>query len=153
MSKQFTISQLAIAADVATTTIRYYERIGLMPPEDRSHGNYRLYSDDSLRKVKFIRAAQGIGFSLEDVKALLGVPDSSAASCRVVQPLIEQRLAEVGQRMKDLRHVQKVLKSALEKCRVTERDDCCHVIETLRATSRADGSPARRLRSSKRRIS
>jgi MerR family mercuric resistance operon transcriptional regulator len=135
MSKQFTISQMAKAANVPTTTVRYYERIGLLHPEDRSHGNYRLYSDDSLRKVKFIRAAQAIGFTLDDVKALLGVPDSSAASCRIVQPLIEERLAEVGQRLKDLRHVQHVLKSALEKCRGTERADCCHVIETLRSAT------------------
>jgi MerR family mercuric resistance operon transcriptional regulator len=135
MSKQFTISQMAKAANVPTTTVRYYERIGLLHPEDRSHGNYRLYSDDSLRKVKFIRAAQAIGLTLDDVKALLGVPDSSAASCRIVQPLIEERLAEVGQRLKDLRHVQHVLKSALEKCRGTERADCCHVIETLRSAT------------------
>ncbi len=63
MNKQFTISQLAKAADVPTTTVRYYERIGLVQPDDRSQGNYRLYRNDSLRKVKFIRAAQAIGFS------------------------------------------------------------------------------------------
>jgi DNA-binding transcriptional MerR regulator len=135
MSRRYTISQLAHAAEVPTTTVRYYERIGLMQPEDRSEGNYRLYSDESLRKLKFIRTAQAIGFTLDDVKALLSTPDSSAASCRQVQALIEARLAEVAQRLKDLRHVQQVLKSALAKCRQTERVNCCHVIETLRETS------------------
>ncbi|MFN4261653.1 MAG: heavy metal-responsive transcriptional regulator [Gemmataceae bacterium] len=135
MRGRYTISQLAHAAEVPTTTVRYYERIGLVRPEDRSQGNYRLYGDESLRMVKFIRAAQAIGFTLDDVKALLAAPGSNAASCRKVQTLIEERLTEVAQRLKDLRHVQHVLKRALEKCQETERADCCHVIETLRESS------------------
>ena len=113
MGNQYTISQLAKAAGVPTTTMRYYERIGLVKPEDRSQGNYRLYGDESLRKVVFIRTAQSIGFTLDDVKALLATPDSTAASCREVQTLIEERPAEVSQRLKDLRQVQRVLKSSL----------------------------------------
>ncbi|RUL80945.1 heavy metal-responsive transcriptional regulator [Tautonia sociabilis] len=137
MSKQYTISQLAHAADIPTTTVRYYERVGLIDPEVRSGGNYRLYSEESLRKLKFIRAAQAIGFTLDDVKDLLAAPSNTAASCREVQSLIEKRLDEVGSRLKDLRHVQRVLKASLEKCRDTELADCCHVIETLRETSGA----------------
>ncbi len=135
MDDQYTISKLAKSAGIPTTTMRYYERIGLVEPEDRSHGNYRLYGEDSLRKVKFIRAAQSIGFTLDDVKALLAAPDSNASSCREVQTLVEERLAQVSQRLKDLRHVQRMLKSSLEKCKETERADCCHVIEALRTTS------------------
>lgn len=135
MSGQYTISQLAKSADVPTTTVRYYERIRLVEPVDRSAGNYRLYSEESLRKLKFIRAAQAIGFTLDDVKALLSAPSNTAAACRDVQSLIEERLAEVDQRLKDLRHVQRVLKTSLEKCEETEQSNCCHVIETLRETS------------------
>ncbi len=135
MSGQYTISQLAKAAEIPTTTLRYYERIGLVEAEDRSQGNYRLYGDESLKKVKFIKAAQSIGFKLDDVKALLATPVSTAASCRDVQSLIEERLSEVSQRLKDLRHVQRVLKSSLEKCQETERADCCHVIETLQESA------------------
>ncbi|MCC7338403.1 MAG: heavy metal-responsive transcriptional regulator [Pirellulaceae bacterium] len=137
MRKQYTISQLAHAADIPATTVRYYERVGLVEPEDRSAGNYRLYSEQSLRKLKFIRAAQAIGFTLDDVKALISTPSNSAASCREVQSLMEKRLAEVDQRLKDLRHVQRVLKTSLEKCRETEQVDCCHVMETLREMSGA----------------
>jgi len=136
MSEEFTISQLARAAQIPTTTLRYYERIGLVQPEDRSHANYRLYGDESLRRVKFIRAAQSIGFTLDDVKTLLATPESSAASCRDVQSLIEERLVRVGQRLKDLRHVQRVLRSSLRKCHETERADCCHVIGTLRKSAK-----------------
>ena len=71
MPSQYTISQLSKAAEIPTTTVRYYERIGLVEPEDRSQGNYRLYSNESLKKLKFIRAAQAVGFTLEDVKLSL----------------------------------------------------------------------------------
>ena len=135
MGRQFTISQVAKAANLPTTTVRYYERVGLFEPEDRSAGNYRLYSEESLRKLKFIRAAQAIGFTLDDVKALLSTPSNTALPCREVQSLIEDRLAEVGRRLKDLRHVQRVLKSSLEKCNEANRADCCHVIETLRESA------------------
>lgn len=135
MGKQFTISQLAEIVGVPTTTVRYYERVGLLKPEDRSAGNYRLYSDESLRRLKFIRAAQAVGFVLDDVKELLGRADQEPPPCRDVQALIEQRLADIDEKLKDLRHVQRVLKSSLAKCRETEQAGCCHVIETLRRKS------------------
>jgi MerR family mercuric resistance operon transcriptional regulator len=132
MGKRYTITQFARAAGVPTTTLRYYERAGLLEAEDRSQGNYRLYTDESLRRLKFIRAAQAIGFTLDDVKELLGRVDENPAPCRDVQALIEQRLAEIEEKLKDLHHVQRVLKSSLAKCRETEQAGCCHVIETLR---------------------
>ncbi len=131
---QFTISQLAERAGIPTTTVRYYERIGLVEPEDRSAGNYRLYSRASLDKLKFIRAAQAIGFTLDDTRALLADESGSPPKCGAVQGLIEDRLADVEQRLKDLRHVRKVLKSALEQCRQQKPSDCCHVVERLRST-------------------
>jgi MerR family mercuric resistance operon transcriptional regulator len=135
MRRQYTISQLASAVGVPTTTLRYYERAGLLEPEDRSGGNYRLYTDESLRRLKFIRAAQAIGFTLDDVKALLATKDGETPSCPDVQVLIQERLSNIEDRLKDLRHVQRVLKSALQKCIETQQAGCCHVIETLRSTS------------------
>lgn len=132
MSMQYTISELAQAADVPTTTVRYYERVGLVQPEDRSAGNYRLYSDESLRKLRFIRAAQSVGFTLEAVKTLLGSQDGRTPPCREVQKLIEERLADIDRRLKDLRQFQRVLRTAVQRCRQTEKPGCCHVVETLR---------------------
>jgi MerR family mercuric resistance operon transcriptional regulator len=132
MGKRYTITQLARAAGVPTTTLRYYERAGILEAEDRSQGNYRLYTDESLGRLKFIRAAQAIGFTLDDVKELLGRADEEPAPCRDVQSLTEGRLADIAERLRDLRHVQRVLKSSLEKCKKTEQAGCCHVIETLR---------------------
>ena len=137
MGQQYTISQLAKAAEVPTTTVRYYERIGLVEPEDRSQGNYRLYSEESLSKRKFIRAAQTIGFSLDNVKSLLGIHGGRKPSCGKVQTLIEERLADIGRHLKDLRHVKRVLTSTLERCKETEQaQDCCQVIEALNKSSR-----------------
>ena len=133
MSKRLTISELAKAADIPTTTLRYYERIRLVEPEDRSCGNYRLYGDQSLKKLKFIRAAQAIGFTLEDVKSLLADDEGNAPTCGNVRGLIEARLTDVEERLKDLRHVRKVLKSALAQCQDQKQTECCHVVTELKA--------------------
>lgn len=132
MAREYTISQLAKAAEIPTTTVRYYERIGLVEPEDRSQGNYRLYTDESLEKLQFIRAAQAIGFTLDDVKALLTDEAGGTPRCGNVQVLIEDRLADIEQRLKDLRHVRKVLRGALEQCRTQKKTECCQVVAGLR---------------------
>ena len=130
-----TISQLAEKAGIPTTTVRYYERIGLVQPEDRSAGNYRLYGRASLDKLKFVRAAQAIGFTLEDTRVLLVDESGSPPKCGSVQGLIEDRLTDVEERLKDLRHIRKVLKSALAQCQQQKETDCCHVVDRLRGSS------------------
>lgn len=130
-----TIADLSHAASVPVTTLRYYERAGLLQPESRSHGNYRLYTNASLRRIKFIRAAQALGFTLDNVRELLGRDAEDPPPCRQVQTIIEGRLADIEQRLKDLRRVQRVLKSSLSKCKQFEQESCCHVVETLRSLS------------------
>ena len=132
MTKQYTISRLAQAAGIPTTTVRYYERIGLLQPEDRSQGNYRLYGDESLERLKFIRAAQATGFTLDDIKTLLSDKAGNAPSCGSVRVLIEERLGDLEQRLKDLRQVRKVLRTALEQCRGQKKSDRCQVVASLK---------------------
>ena len=131
MNGQYTISQLAKAAQIPTTTVRYYERIGLVHPEDRSAGNYRLYGEESLRRLKFIRVAQAIAFTLDDVRTLLGEA-GTVPCCGDVQQLIEDRLGEIDLRLKDLRHVQRVLKDSLAKCQTSNPRRACQVLESLK---------------------
>jgi MerR family mercuric resistance operon transcriptional regulator len=135
MPQRYTIGQLARAAEVPTSTVRFYERAGLLAPIDRSEGNYRLYTDASLRRLRFIRAAQATGFTLEDVKTLLGSREGNPPSCDEVQALIQQRLAEIDKRLRELRHVQQVLKVSLQKCKRIAQRGCCHVLETLHRSS------------------
>ncbi len=134
MATQYTISQLAKAAGIPVTTVRYYERIRLVVPENRSSGNYRIYGDESLQKLQFIRAAQAIGFTLEDIKSLLATERGATPTCGNVQGLIETRLTDIEDKLKDLRHVRKVLTSALVKCQQHHKSDRCHVVVQLRTS-------------------
>lgn len=134
MNQRYTISQLAKLVELPTTTIRYYERRGLLKPEGRSSGNYRLYGDASLNKIQFIRAAQATGFTLEDTKALLTDGYGGVPTCGSVQRLVEDRLVDIEERLKNLQHVRRVLKAALGKCRKQKRSDCCHVVAGLSAS-------------------
>jgi DNA-binding transcriptional MerR regulator len=113
MYKHSNIGQLARAAGVPVSTLRYYERVGLLAPAGRAHNNYRFYTQDTLQMVRFIRAAQATGFTLEDVRALLTLWDGQSALCKDVQPLVAKRLAEVTQRLQDIRHMQRILTSML----------------------------------------
>ena len=135
MMPPYTIGQLARAAGLPTSTLRYYERAGLLKPTGRSEGNYRLYDEEALEQLCLIRAAQATGFTLDDVTLMLGHRHASAASCREVQGLIENRLLEIKRRMEDLRHVERVLRSALDACRETEAPGHCELIDRLSQTS------------------
>ena len=101
----------------------------------RTAGNYRLYGEEALERLHFIRAAQATGFALEDINALLNFHSDDAAVCHEVQVLIEERLAELEKRMADLRHVQRVLKATLARCREAEWQGRCHIIDKLAAAS------------------
>jgi len=118
MKTPYTIGQLARATGVPTSTVRYYERIGLLRPHGRTPGNYRVYGEEALERVRFIRAAQAMGFRLVHIAVLFHLRDGTTAGCQAVQALLEQRLSDVEQRMADVRHVQSVLKAALERCRL-----------------------------------
>jgi DNA-binding transcriptional MerR regulator len=135
MESAYTIGQLARAAGVPTSTVRYYERIGLLQPEARTAGNYRLYDEEALQRLHFIRAAQATGFTLEDITALLQLQDATPATCQDVQTLIEARLGDLEQRMADLRHVQRVLKATLKRCQETAWQGRCHILDTLTASA------------------
>lgn len=128
--KTLTISQLSRTAGVPTTTIRYYERIGLLTPSDRSEGNYRLYDDQCVGRLRFVRAAQSIGFTLDDIKILIGF-EGSEPTCVEVQNLIQKRLTDVEEQLRSLLKVRKVLKGTLAKCREEEEPSACHVLESL----------------------
>lgn len=136
MGARFTIGQLAKEADVPTSTVRYYERRGLIRPATRAgSGAYRRYGDDELEQLRFVRAAQASGFSLDDIATLLGLRDGQTAPCKEVQVLIESRLHDVAERVTDLRRVEHVLKRSLRMCRQKERTGRCEVIDTLSVAS------------------
>ncbi|GIK23642.1 MAG: hypothetical protein BroJett005_30560 [Ignavibacteriota bacterium] len=131
----YTIGELARAAGVPTSTIRYYERRGLLRPEARSEGNYRLYGRETLERLRFVRSAQAAGFTLSDITVLLRFRDGDAAPCRDVQDLIKARAARVAEQLEQLQQVEGMLRRWLGACRRSERTGKCAVLEGLAAAN------------------
>ena len=131
MAQRYTIGELAKGVGVPTSTVRYYERRGLLMPGDRSGSNYRLYGQDALERLQFMRAAQAAGFTLTDISLLLKFREGDTPPSEQVQAVISDRLVKVAEQLKQLRHAQRVLKSWLSVCREAERTGRCGVIEGL----------------------
>jgi len=129
MARGLTIGQLARSAGVRDSTIRFYERLGLVHPAGRTPSNYRYYADDAADRLAFIRAARAAGFELADIKALLDLQDGHTA-CREVRGLVDARLTGVRGRLRTLRQVERVLAAFQQACR-TRRRRGCPVIESL----------------------
>lgn len=128
----YTIGQLATAANVPTSTIRYYERSGLLKPDFRTGGNYRGYTPNALERLRFIRSAQATGFSLQDVLELLKLTYSSDPPCDEVLSLMRGRLAQLREKIQELRHVEKALARSLDDCCKGKGPDLCDDICRLK---------------------
>ncbi len=125
-----TIGKVARAAGVSTHTLRYYEREGIMGPTVRNGAGYRLYDADALERLRFIRSAQAIGFTLDDIRTLGRLDEESGQCCQAeVRRLLELRLAEVEEKMKDLKRVQESLGLALDRCRRSNGE--CEVLKEI----------------------
>ncbi len=135
MSSPFTIGQLAKKAGASTSSIRYYERLGLLRPIKRSAGDYRLYDLTSFERLSFIKEAQSAGFSLKDIKALLRFRDGSQKACAKVRSVIEHRLKDVEAQMAALGGVRRILLTFLEACQQVESGEECPVLESLTSLS------------------
>lgn len=124
-----TIGQLAHTAGVNVETIRYYQRIGLLPVPKRSYGSIRRYSADDLKRVRFIKRAQALGFSLDEVALLLGLSDGR--HCAATKSLAERKLTMVEEKIADLTAIQKALKSLVRQCSIGSRGRGCAIIDAL----------------------
>src|SRR5580692_5931214 len=111
-----TIGDLAKSAGVPVSTVRFYERRGLLKPDGRTQSNYRTYSARTAERLKFIRAAQATGFSLKDIREMLALTYLDAPPCDEVAALIKHRLADVKQRLAELKRIDRALVLALKSC-------------------------------------
>lgn len=112
-----TVGQVADTVGVPSSTLRYYEREGILTPSDRNGAGYRLYEPEAVERLQFIRSAQAVGFTLEDIRALLDLDQHDRRSCKTsVQRLLHERLGEVEAKMKELKRVREALRRALDKC-------------------------------------
>lgn len=138
----YSIGQLAHAAGVPISTVRYYERSGLVTPDFRTGANYRGYNAGTLDRLKFIRSAQSTGLSLQDITALLEMTFSTDQPCDEVLSLMQKRLGEIRERIKELRHVEKVLAKTLNECCKGRGPDICDDICRLKGSDPGKCKPS-----------
>jgi MerR family mercuric resistance operon transcriptional regulator len=131
MQEEMTIGRLAKVAGVNVETIRYYQRRGLLDEPDRPLGGHRRYAVSSARRVSFIKRAQQLGFTLEEVKNLLQLEDGQ--SCRETRLLAEHKLAVIVARIADLNRMRRLLKGLISQCEEGKRPRSCPIIATLSA--------------------
>jgi MerR family mercuric resistance operon transcriptional regulator len=131
----FTIGRLSVATGVNIETIRYYERIGLMPRPPRSGGGRRLYDETASRRLGFIRRARELGFSIDEIRALLAL-SGGKGKCADVHALTVAHLADVKQKIADLKKLERTLAGTAERCARDASPDC-PIIEALSAPRRA----------------
>ena len=140
-SHTYTIGQLARAGAVPTSTVRFYEREGLLKAAFRTGGNYRAYDRAAVERLRFIRTAQATGLSLQDVRSLLELAAANEPPCRQVTTLMRRRLGEVRERLDELRQVEQILAKSLDNCCKGDGRDLC--VEVCRLNSPGCCTPSR----------
>ncbi len=130
MTAELTIGQLARKARVNVETIRYYQRRGLVRTPRRPPEGFRHYTPDVLDRLRFIKRAQQLGFTLSEIAELLKLGDGA---CRETRRVAEQKQADIARRIRDLEAMHKTLTGLVARCR-GKRNPGCPIIETLSGT-------------------
>lgn len=128
---RMTIGTLALASGVRVTTIRYYERAGLMPAPARTAGRHRNYTNDHQRRLLFICRARELEFSIEEIRMLLVLAEPTRTSCRDVQNLATAHLKRLRHRITSLVKLEAMLANAVARC--SEANPRCPILELLDA--------------------
>lgn len=124
-----TIGAVAKAAGVNVETVRFYQRRALLPEPDRPYGSIRRYGHADVARVRFVKAAQRLGFSLDEVAGLLKLDDGT--HCDEARQLAEVKLADVRQKLKDLRRIESALGALVRDCCMSRGKVSCPLIATL----------------------
>ena len=120
----FPIGTLSAETGVNIETIRYYEKIGLIPAPPRTEGRQRVYDAIHLKRLTFIRRGRELGFSLNEIRALLGLVRGGDLSCAEVKTMTEQHVTDIRRKVKDLKRLERVLTELADKCRGNAVPDC-----------------------------
>ena len=128
-----TIGALAKAAEVNVETIRFYQRKGLLTEPERPLGSIRRYGSTDVARVRFVKAAQRLGFSLDEIAQLLTLEDGTR--CEQARALGQSKLADVRARLSDLQRIEAALAELLRRCESTPEQVCCPLIDALQRRS------------------
>ncbi len=140
MNQGLHIGKVAKETGLGIHTIRFYERLGLLRQPLRSESGYRLFDQSSVSDLNFVRKAQGLGFTLEEIRELLVLQRSGSQGCSHVRDLLSQKIEAVKQKIAELLKLQSELRLSLRKCnrdlkrRRTEGEKACPVLRELRRT-------------------
>ena len=137
MASRFIIGQLAKTTGVNIQTIRYYERLRLLEPCDRKPSGYRLYDGESLKRLRFIKNAQTLGFTLHEIAELLNLRVTSTARCGDVQRKAQAKLLQVVAKVRDLRTLARALKGLIRTCRAGQPTEQCPILTSLEKEHKA----------------
>jgi DNA-binding transcriptional MerR regulator len=125
------IGDLSRATGTKVVTIRYYERIGILPEPPRTSGNYRAYGDSHMRRLRFVRRCRELGFTLGQVRELLSLSAKAEHECFDVDRITAAHLAAVEQKIADLEQLAGELRRLSKRCKGGRRVADCRIIEAL----------------------
>jgi len=127
------IGEAAAATGVSAKMIRHYEGIGLIPPASRTFANYRLYNDSDLHRLRFIKRARNLGFSIKQIEALLGLWNNQRRASAEVKKLAQAHVQELDEKIREMRAMQRTLQSLARHCHGDHRPDCPILDDLARA--------------------
>ncbi len=130
--KGMTIGRIAEEARVSRDTVRYYERLGLIEPLARTHSNYRLYSEEEIERLKFIKRAQNLGFSLSEIKKLLRLQENPNTTKAEIKAFTEAKIRDVKKKILELTRILQALEHLAHQCDGHGPIDECPILEALR---------------------
>ncbi len=122
---------IARLCNVNKETLRYYERIGLIPEPIRTEAGYRLYPEETMNRLIFIKRMQELGFTLSEIDKLLGIVDKDDVRCADMYDFVVQKLEEVRLKIKDLLRIERLLKDLKNRCPNEKAIHECPIIETF----------------------
>jgi len=128
MSKSLTIGRLAEQSGVNVETVRYYQRLSIIKEPVKPLEGYRIYPAETINRIKFIKRAQQLGFSLKEIAELLELGDGH---CSDVMQRAEEKRIHIQQQIKDLQNLQETLDQLIDSCRFDNDSSHCPIIETL----------------------
>lgn len=134
------IGELARQTGCQIETIRYYERVGILPEPDRAQNNYRHYDEFHRRRLRFVRRCRDLGFSLEEVRTLLDMIAGGTRSCAEVEALARGHLHEVRAKLNDLRQLEFRLSELVSRCDGGNTPDCSFLEELFEGQSEREAA-------------
>jgi DNA-binding transcriptional MerR regulator len=131
MRQSLSIGKLATETGVKVVTIRYYERIGILSAPARSAGNYRIYSEEHARTVRFVRRCRDLGFALDEIRDLLRLSSEEAPSCAEICAIADRHLGFIEKKVNDLKQLAGELRRINSSCNGNRPMSECRIIEAL----------------------